>query len=167
MEFEVLDRREDEGFDRAFREARRSVEAEEELEGENRAYDVFDILHDSRIGSYSFDGSRRYVFGFEDDELVSMGSLRRQQTPEPRDENVLEIYHLVMEEDYRGEGRGRETFERCLEEASELSEELDLDRWYMNVSRHSEPMLHLAEEYGFEEVRETPVSVKYLRDAGL
>lgn len=161
MEFEVRDRQGDEEFRRQFDRARRYTESTEEPDEENVPYAIFDLLRPSRIGSYSFDNPERYVLGWEDDELVSMGSVQRRYRPSGLEEPAVELYHLIVDEDCRGEGLGAATLEELLDEALDMADEEDMDRLYMQVSSFSEPAQHLAEEYGFETVGETGITDLY------
>ncbi len=161
MEYAVRDRREDKTFSKNFETARRYVESSEEPDGDNLPYEIFDLLRESRIGSYSFDNPERYVVGWEDEELVSMGSIQRTHRVPGLEESAVELYHLVVDEKHRGDGYGGETFDAVLDEALDMADEVGMDWLYMRVSSFSEPAQHLADEYGFEKVGETGISDLY------
>lgn len=157
MEYTVKDRLADDGFRREFGRARRYIESSEEPADDNLPYEIFELLRNSRIGSYSFDNPERYVLGWEEDELVAMGSLQRNDRPRTLEEPAVELYHLVVEEEKRGEGWGSATFDELLDEARDVAADEEVNWLYMQVSSFSEPAQHLAREYGFEKVDETSI----------
>jgi len=74
--------------------------------------------------------AHRFVFGLEDGQLVSFGSLDTGYGPEG---NGIEFYQIMVHPDHRREGYGEKTFERRAEVAREMAEERDFENFYASV----------------------------------
>lgn len=80
--------------------------------------------------------ARKYVFGIEDDEIIGFSSLRHtylcsDETPG----QGIELFQMVVDPDWQGEGHGHDLLEHSLDVAEEYADACEVDALYMKVQR--------------------------------
>lgn len=112
MEFEVLD----------------------ELEDSETVDKLEDIASNGPIKDEQVGDASKFVLGYDNEDLVSYSSLKTSYPQKTGvDDYAVEIFQIGVDEELRGQGLGRETFERSLEEADRFGDETGLGHVYMTV----------------------------------